>query len=240
MIFAKWGGVVYRHRRMVLVLSAVLLAISVVALVNGGKLRSPRTTLLEAGRASDLINSELPAARQTGGSNFNLIFDGRGKQVSDPAVQAAIADAIAPLRGDARVTAVQTANEAAPGQAKFLVSKDGTKTLVSVSLRDNPDAAQAYYPELRDKVRSQSLDITATASLAVQHDFDAYLARDLNRAEYVSLPLSLLLLLFVFGAVVAALLPVGVGVLTILGAVGGCWSWPGSLMSTSTRSTWSR
>jgi RND superfamily putative drug exporter len=220
-IFAQWGGVVFRHRRLVLGFSMLLFVVSVLGLLNAGKLRSPRTTPLEAGRASDLVDSELQRPTDTAGSHFSLVVDGRGRKVDDPAFQAALADALAPLRADTRVTGVQAAGDLPPDAARLLVSKDGTKTIVSVALRDSAEDAQPYYEALRAEVHSADLDITATSSLAIQHDFDAYLARDLSRAEYVSLPLSLLLLLFVFGAVVSALLPVGVGVLTIAGAVGG-------------------
>ena len=57
--------------------------------------------------------------------------------------------------------------------------------------------------------------------MPINRDFDRTLEADLQRAEYVSLPLALLLLLFVFGAVVAALLPLGVGILAIVGGLAG-------------------
>jgi uncharacterized membrane protein YdfJ with MMPL/SSD domain len=87
-----------------------------------------------------------------------------------------------------------------------MISKDHREVLAVVNLKDSVDAARGYYGDLRAKVRSDSLDVTATNNVAVQHDFDAYLAADLQRAETVSLPLSLVLLLLVFAAVVAALL----------------------------------
>jgi len=49
------------------------------------------------------------------------------------------------------------------------------------------------------------------------------LQADLQRAELVSLPLTLLLLLLVFGTFVAALLPLGVGVLAVIGGLGGVY-----------------
>jgi len=47
------------------------------------------------------------------------------------------------------------------------------------------------------------------------------LDRDLQRAEIVSLPVALILMLIVFGTVVGALVPLGVGVLAIVGGLGG-------------------
>ena len=53
--------------------------------------------------------------------------------------------------------------------------------------------------------------------MPLNEDFETVTERDLRRAETVSLPLALLMLLFVFGSVVAAGLPIGVGVLAVTG-----------------------
>ncbi len=51
------------------------------------------------------------------------------------------------------------------------------------------------------------------------HDLDTTLESDLLRAELVSLPLALLVLLWVFRTAVAAALPVGVGALSVVGGI---------------------
>ena len=51
--------------------------------------------------------------------------------------------------------------------------------------------------------------------MPLNEDFERVTESDLKRAETVSLPLALLMLLFVFGSVVAAGLPIGVGVLAV-------------------------
>jgi putative drug exporter of the RND superfamily len=51
------------------------------------------------------------------------------------------------------------------------------------------------------------------------HDLDRILEHDLLRAELVSLPLAILVLLFVFRTAMAATLPVGVGALAVVGGI---------------------
>jgi RND superfamily putative drug exporter len=51
--------------------------------------------------------------------------------------------------------------------------------------------------------------------------FNTTLEEDLKRAEFFALPGTLLLLVLIFASLVAALLPLGVGVLAIVGGVGG-------------------
>jgi RND superfamily putative drug exporter len=63
--------------------------------------------------------------------------------------------------------------------------------------------------------------MVATGQVPINHAFTGVLERDLNRAELVALPVTLLLLVLIFASVVAALLPLSVGLLAIVGGVGG-------------------
>src|SRR5207245_5546093 len=65
------------------------------------------------------------------------------------------------------------------------------------------------------------LHVQATGVLAINSGFNEVLQQDLRRAETVSLPLALVLLLVVFGSIVAALVPLGVGVLAVVGGIAG-------------------
>jgi RND superfamily putative drug exporter len=63
------------------------------------------------------------------------------------------------------------------------------------------------------------LKLAVTGNAPINQAFNSTLENDLQRAELVSLPLALLLLVLIFRSAIAALLPVAVGVLTILGGV---------------------
>src|SRR5439155_3613654 len=222
-LFAAWGRVVYRRRWLVVLFSAVLLAISGVALAQGGKLSGQGSiSSSESGRAVTLIRDEIPPATSSGGSSLTIVFSGRdGLQVDDARFRDAMLAALQPLQADARVESIRTPYDLTGTQTAALTSRDGTRALATVSLKDELRVAEEYYAELRALVQSDTLDIAFTGSMPINRDFDRILDADLQRAEYVSLPLALLLLLFVFGAVVAALLPLGVGVLAIVGGLGG-------------------
>src|SRR5205085_10337577 len=71
------------------------------------------------------------------------------------------------------------------------------------------------------KVHSSTLSITGTGFVPINKAFNTTLESDLQRAEVVSLPLTLLLLVVIFAGIVAAGLPLGVGILTIVGGIGG-------------------
>ena len=215
-----WGRFVHRRRWAVLAASLVMLALSGVLLAQGGDLGNPDAIpSTESGRASKLLSTELP--RPTGvptGASFTLVFRSETLSVPDPAYRQAVTDAIAPLRGDARVTSIRTYYDA---PTPSLLSRDGHGMLALVQLKDERAAAETYFEDLRALVRSDSLTILATGGLPINRDFDVILDRDLQRAELVSLPVALIFMLIVFGTVIGALVPLGVGVLAIVGGLGG-------------------
>jgi RND superfamily putative drug exporter len=115
-------------------------------------------------------------------------------------------------------------DQSGPGSgpaAAALRSNNDHSALVLVNIKDRLSTAEDYYQTLRDEVHSSRLNILATGDLAVTVASTKTLQSDLARAQSVSLPLSLILLLLVFGALVAASLPIGVGILTVIGGVGG-------------------
>jgi RND superfamily putative drug exporter len=221
-MFASWGRFVYRYRWATLVGSGVLLAISIAGLLMGGTLTSggPLTSNLESAKAGNLITSELGAAKTT--SNFVLLFTSKTESVSDPAFKAAVTAALAPIEADSRISSIVTPyNAPDPRIAQAFTSKDGHQALVSIDLKSSGMQARKDYDALRAQVHSDTLTITGTGFVAINEAFNKTLEADLQRAETVTLPVTLILLVLIFASLVAAGLPLGVGVLTILGGLAG-------------------
>ncbi len=221
-MFARWGRFVYRNRWATLAGSGVLLAISIVGLLMGGTLTSggPLTSNLESARAANLRTSELATSKVT--SNFVLIFSSKTLSVTDPEFRDAVTAAIAPIKDDPRIiNLVSPYNAPNAGVAQALTSTDGHQALVSIDLRSSGTQAHTDYDSLRAKVQSDVLAVKGTGFVAINEAFNKTLEADLQRAETVTLPVTLLLLVLIFASLVAAGLPLGVGVLTIVGGVAG-------------------
>ena len=109
---------------------------------------------------------------------------------------------------------------------RSFVSPDGRTTFVLASLRENRDGATSHVPRLREAVRSEQgltgpdFATYVTGSPAFDYDTRTVAAQDSDRLERRLLPLTWLLLLFAFGALVAAFVPVAVGFLSIFVAMG--------------------
>jgi len=224
-MFARWGRFVYRFRWATLIGSALLLGLSIAAILTGGTLAGNGGfgADLAAGKAAKLISDEIhpQGAIATTGSSFSLIFSSAGQTVDDPAFQQALENAVAPLSSDSRVTGVTTPYTVPSAQRSALISRDQHKALVVVALKDDSLKAQSYINQVVGEVHPGSINVVATGQVPINLAFKGALEADLNQAELVALPVTLLLLVLIFASIVAALLPVGVGLLAIAGGVGG-------------------
>ncbi|MDP9275488.1 MAG: MMPL family transporter [Chloroflexota bacterium] len=219
-----WGRFVYRRRWIVLVVSLLTLGLGVASLLAGGQLRNVQFRDTEAGRTSQLIRDEFPpvaGAPAAATSSFVLIFTSKeGVPATDPRFVEGMSAALAPLRADPRVTSVVTPDSAPAASAAALRSKDGMRALANVTVKGTTTEAEAFFPQLRSLVRTETFEVLATGNIPLNGDIDATLDRDLQRAELVSLPLAFILLLVVFGSAAAAILTLGVGILVIVAGLG--------------------
>ena len=219
-MFAAWGRFVYRFRWLVLVLSILSIAAVAFSVQYGGRLgtgefAAPEGT--ESGRVDDLLDEEVAKTPPS----FTLIFGNDGEKATDPAFRDGVERALGPLEDDDRVTNVRTAyeNGAVDGD---MISRDEHHSLVVVELEEGSfTERQDAYVDLRQEVRPGPFEVVAAGDMPLNEDFERVTERDLKRAEVVSLPLALLMLLFVFGSIVAAGLPIGVGVLAVAGGFAG-------------------
>ena len=218
-MLAAWGRAVPRLRWWLVVLSLVPLALWL-GVVPGERLdESVVPPDMEAVRAVRLVDAEL-APRPP---SFGLIFSSATLRATDPAFESAVTRALAPLRADRRVARVRTPWDSAPADARML-SADGRHAAVIVEAHGRapafasmvvPAAPSELYPALRGTVRSDALEVLPFGPMALNHDFTEMVKHDLRRAELVVLPAVLVFLVIVFGSVVAATLPLAVGLLGV-------------------------
>src|SRR5262245_4356144 len=215
---------VHRHRWAVLALSVLSSASSLWFMGHGGGFDSG--LLLEgteSSRALTLMERELSKRPLA----FDLIFSHPTLTAGDAPFRGEVERAVAPLRDHPRVAAVRTAWDGGPSSGER-ISRSGHHTRVTVELRDHAAAVDSIifaaagdqaYAALRPLVRSDVLIVRAAGAVALHHDFIELTRRDVTRAELVIVPVVPVLLLLVFGSVVAALVPFGVGLLAVAGGM---------------------
>lgn len=142
---------------------------------------------------------------------------------------------VAPRNGDLssaqstadRVTATLRQNQAVGSISSWwsshdagLRSKDGRSGLIAVHVTGDDSAAADSAKKVIDQVSTTSGPVTVRAGgqLGVGNDVTNQVGKDLAVAEAIAVPLTLVLLLLAFGSVVAAALPLSVGLMAIAGA----------------------
>ena len=130
-------------------------------------------------------------------------------------------DVVGRLKRSAHVANVTSAWTAPPGAAAGLVSKDGKSGLIVAGITGAENDAQTYAKTLSDEVAYGRDGITVrTGGVAVVNvQITEQSQRDLLLMESIAIPFSFLVLVWVFGGLLAAALPVAVGVMAILGSL---------------------
>ncbi len=166
------------------------------------------------------------------------IFDApQGKTVDDPDWSKKVADDLNKFKADhpdqvldwaGYLRAITASNPDAAKAAqenaylRGTATKDKTRTFVNISLKgDNDDTILNNYKSIEadlKNVNDGNIELAGLQPLA--NELTGTIAKDQQRAEVLALPLVAVVLFFVFGGVVAAVLPVMVGGLSIAGALG--------------------
>jgi RND superfamily putative drug exporter len=221
-MFTRIGRFAVRRRRLVLALTAALV---VVAGVLGGAVFDRLATGgfedpdAESARAADLLEEEFGA----GAPNVVLLVTADGGDVDAAAVAAAgqeLTDELAAYPKADDVVSYWSLGSPPP-----LRSEDGSAALVVGRLAGEQDTWEEAADGLAETFAGERGPVTVEVggSVEIFNQVGATIESDLARAESVAVPITLILLIIVFGGVVAALLPVGVGMLAVLGAFFVLW-----------------
>jgi putative drug exporter of the RND superfamily len=219
MRFARLGRFLVRRRR-------IVAALAVVGFLTTGALGSDVADELSTGgfedpsadsaRARDLLDEQFGA----GEPNVVLLVRAVDADLDDPAVVAAgaeVADRLAAYPGVGEVVSYWSLGNAPP-----LRADDGSSALVLARVEGTEDEVDEQIEAIVDEFahddgRAGPVRVGVGGRDATFQEVGTTIERDLTRAELIAFPLTLLLLLVVFRSVVAALLPLAVGALAIVG-----------------------
>ena len=214
---SRFGRQMHNSRKAVIATAFASLLVSILLISQGNSFidgNSPPPSI-EAGRALDLVDDELPV---TSANSVTYIFSHDEMVWSDEEFQQAVAAALASLSElDVEILSISTAYDAAedPIHLASHVSRDGHTTAAYVRIGGTDDEISESYEEIVNAADSDVLDVLVTGSLVISTDFDTALKNDSVRAEIIGIPLSLVILLFVFGTFTAAMLPMVIALLMI-------------------------
>jgi len=214
--FERLGALIFRRRWLTLGLCCLFLAVALVGLLRGGQLTGGRIEGIEAERTQAVVEKVLGHTMDT---TVVVVLRAASMDPRNQDFQDAVKAVLEPLRHDPHVVSIMTSDDAPPQLALDMVNAKAHTVFALVTVGGTFKEALQAYSRVRAELSSPSLTIECTGRLAYVHDLDHTLEHDLVRAELLSLPLALLVLLLVFRSLVAAILPVGVGALAVVGGI---------------------
>ncbi|SCG57980.1 MMPL family transporter [Micromonospora halophytica] len=214
-MFGWWGRVVVRARWAVLAAAAVLMTVGatwgagVFGELTGGGFDDPAS---ESSRAAERVTAEL--GRQ--GADVIVLWSSDTATVDQPAFRDPVAGTVATLRQRSEAASVTTWYDTS---APALVATDRKATYAVVKLAGaDEDARIAQYERLRPALDAPGLRTEIGGTVAFQYEANTRTTEDITRAELLSMPVLLVLLVLIFGGLVAATTPLVIGGLAVLGA----------------------
>ena len=229
---AMWSA---RHRWPVAALWFVgTIGLLIVSLAMGGIKASdvnedPNERTLEASQAYEVFNA--------GGSNdpyeqVLVVIGGGPAATADPVFRSAVADVVAKLKAASATldgTETRVFDEladpfTAPPQAG-LVSPDGSTVRIAGRINGDSDRVAALLvpvPAIVNGARSASpsLAIHTISSTFINDDISKLISEGLDESLRLTIPLTFIILLFAFGAIVASVVPLVLAITSLVAAFG--------------------
>jgi uncharacterized membrane protein YdfJ with MMPL/SSD domain len=144
------------------------------------------------------------------------------KPATDPAFQGVVGDVAAALD---RHPDVQSLQAPVGPEGRALISQDGHAALVQFQLVGSPEDAKDKVRPILDQVAAlqrahPGFVVAELGGASAASELDATLERDFKRAERLTIPVTLLILVVAFGALVAATIPVVLAFTAVLATLG--------------------
>ena len=219
-IFGRLGLAAHRRRWWVLTATALFAVFAAVwgsavfSDVSESGFEDPDS---ESARAVRVLEDEL------GHDDVDIVAVYRSDEmrVDNPSFAAAVQRVVDDLPEDA-VAEADTYLDEDLGETErgMLVSEDMHATYVPVTLSGADHTERLHqYDEVAEVLEAGQLDVHLGGPIAVESELSATAESDVVRAEIITLPILLLLLVLIFGGLIAGVVPLAVGGLAILGSL---------------------
>lgn len=205
-----------------------VLAVAALVMVAAGVFGIPVAKSLSAGGFQDPTSESARATAllsdKFARGDMQLVIsvaDDSAAGANSPAARAVGTDIAAKLKASPYVTEVSSAWTVPPPAAATLISKDGKTGLILAGITGGESGAQKHAKELTDQLVHDRDGVTVRAGgeAMIYVQINGQSEKDLLMMESIAIPLSFLVLVWVFGGLLAAALPLAVGGFAILGSL---------------------
>ncbi len=214
-MFESWGRVVYRRRRLVLVISLLAVVFAAVwgtgvfsKLQSSGGFTPPNS---ESQQASNLATATF--GRDAG--DVVVLYSSPDQAVRSPGFRSSVTKTLADLP-PSKVLSYQTYWTTKSPQ---FISASGRETYAVLELAGSDDAARIKsFDAIKGDLAAPGLQTQTGGFTPTEQAINKQVTADIGRAEGFSMPVLLIVMLIIFGSLAAASLPLAIGGIAILGS----------------------
>jgi putative drug exporter of the RND superfamily len=217
-MLTRLGALVARHRRIVL---AVWLLVAIGGLIAAPQVFSRLTSNVGNNAMESRLASKALQSAGASAATISVLVDNIDPRSTD--VQQAIISTAARLKA---IDGVAEVVSPFPGQNKYQFATDGKGVIISVQLAKDVSntGANEIVKQVRDQVvplkkQLPHATVAVGGSPAVIKDINTQVEKDLRKAEFITLPITAIVLILVFGGFIAAGIPLVAAFAQILSAM---------------------
>jgi RND superfamily putative drug exporter len=174
----------------------------------------------DSARADALMSERMP----DGPSTETVVVHSDTYTVDDPAFRTVVEQTTSDLTALTSIVAsapnYYQAVDAGDPAAEQLVGADRHNAIIPVELVSGDDTQGAEFVATAQGHAGNGIEVYTVGDLSIDQAYDGVAEEDLAKAEKVGLPVALVVLVVVFGALIAAGLPLLLGIATIIVATG--------------------
>jgi trehalose monomycolate/heme transporter len=214
-MFESWGRVVYRRRRLVLVIALIVIAFAAAwgtgvfsRLQSSGGFTPPDS---QSQQAANLAAAAF--GRDSG--DVVVLYSSPDQTVRSPGFRAAVTGTLAALPHS---KVLSYATYWSTGSPQF-ISASGRETYAVLELAGSDDAARiTSFDAIKNDLAAPGLTTQTGGLIPTEQAINKEVTSDIGRAEGFSMPVLLIVMLVIFGSLAAASLPLAIGGIAILGS----------------------
>ncbi len=216
--FYRLGSFAYRHRKgMVLSWLALLVVLSVFTIKLPGLLAGSGFEMPgEAATVIDILHEDFDVKA----SQVIVLFESNALKTGQDDFQHFVQTTLTQLAEDVQPDAIRS-----PYENPYLMQENLAYAVVEFD--HSPDDLHGYLGQIRaalanlpDTLATLPITTSITGDPVFKDDIKTTSQRDLLRAELIGVPAALIILLFAFGGLIAAMVPLMIGMVTVVVAMG--------------------
>ncbi len=182
---------------------------------------SETTTDIESVTADELIQERINGGAEAPAEEYVIVTSG-AYRVDQPEFQSFIEELALEIDALEDVASVTTYYQTS---APSMAARDGAGTMVLVTLAGDPNEAVENSAEFLDLIEEEStatpgFEVRTVGGASINHAFASAAESTLQRGEMIGIAIAIVVLIVVFGALVAAGLPLILAVVSILTTLG--------------------